>query len=86
MLALPPETPARNQSGCGETVKLLKETAAKPQEKKKKKNEEERSSIQSHAKQSEKNAFINELINGKYTQLKSFFAQSEGDAKTRKKF
>lgn len=29
--ALLAKTPARNQTGCGQTVKLLKETAAKPQ-------------------------------------------------------
>lgn len=34
------KTPARNQTGCGETVKLLKETAAKPQEAKNRQGEE----------------------------------------------
>lgn len=38
--ALPAKTPARNQTGCGETVKLLKETAAKPQEAKNREGEE----------------------------------------------
>lgn len=37
---LPARTPARNQTGCGETVKLLKETAAKPQEAKNREGEE----------------------------------------------
>lgn len=40
LLALPAKTPARNQTGCGETVKLLKETAAKPQEAKNREGEE----------------------------------------------
>lgn len=40
MLALLAKTPARNQTGCGKTVKLLKETAAKPQEAKKQEAEE----------------------------------------------
>lgn len=43
------KTPARNQTGCGETVKLLKETAAKPQEAKNR--EGERFNVAKQAKQ-----------------------------------
>lgn len=59
--ALPAKTPARNQSGCGETVKLLKETAAKPQETKNREGEESFFFIVLQNKQS-KMVFVKEFM------------------------